>query len=114
MATTKTRADLVNQALSNLRVLAAGQAPAEEDYKAVDDHVDATFAQLSARDIVTVGDDSQIPIEWFMPLSVLLAQDAAIQFGMPADPNQIVMAEAKLREMTYNRPTGEPVTEDYF
>lgn len=114
MAMTKTRADLVNQALANLGVLAAGQSPADEDFEAVDDHVDATLAQLSARGIVSVGDDNQIPIEWFNPLAVLLASEAGDQFGSELDQNAVLRAETKLREMTYGRPTGERVIEEYF
>lgn len=120
MATTKTRADLVDQALRNLGVLAAGQSPAQEDYNAVDDHIDAVFASLESREIVSVGDDSQIPVEWFTPLSIILADDAAIEFGLPgvppspSRPDPVGWAETKLRELTYSRATGEQQTSDYF
>lgn len=120
MTTTKTRSDLVNQALRNLEVIGAGQAPSAEDYTAVDAHVDATLAQLAARDIVTVGDADEIPVEWFQPLAVLLANDAAMEFGLSGVPqsasatNPVLAAESLLREMTYSRPTGEPLEIDYF
>src|SRR5690242_19785777 len=119
-ALTKTRQDLVNQALRNLQVLAAGQTADTEDYESVDGHVDASLAQLDARQIVSVPDAQEIPIEWFDPLAVVLADDAAMEFGLPgvpaspSNPNPRVDAEVRLREMVYSRPTGEQLEPDYF
>jgi Tfp pilus assembly protein PilW len=112
---TKTRNDLVNQALRNLGVLAAGQTADAEDFQAADGHVDQVIASLSARDIVTVDDD-----DWFDPLAVLVADDAAMEFGLPgvpassSDPNPVLDAENRLRLMVRGRPTYEPLKVDYF
>lgn len=120
MSLTKTRNDLVNQALRNLGILAAGQTADTEDFEAVDDHVDGTLAQLAVRDIVTIVDDDDIPIEWMEALSVVLADAAAIEFGQagiptsPEKPNPVGDAEALLREMNRGRPTGEPQRGEYF
>lgn len=120
MAVTKTRADLIEQALANLGVLAAGQTPAAEDFDTVDGHVDQTFAALSDLDIVTVTDDAAIPIAWFQPLSVLLADDAAMEFGLPgvpasaSSPDPVTDAENRLRELTRGKPNGQPLRIDYF
>jgi hypothetical protein len=111
-ATTKTRRDLVGQALANLGVLAAGQTPADEDFEAVDAQVDPTLDTLNGREIVTVGDADEIPSEWFTPLAIILANDCAKSFGLPR--TTVEDAEAALREMTRGRPTGEPLIADYF
>lgn len=111
--TTKTRRDLVIEALANLGVLAAGQTPADEDFEAMDGHVDQCLAQLSALDIVNVGDADEIPVEWFASLAICLANDAAMDFGQPG-VKAIGDAEAKLREMTRGKPTYAQLTPDYF
>jgi hypothetical protein len=117
---TKTRIELIYQALESLGVLAAGQTPAAEDFAAVDGHVDALIATLAARDLVTVDDIDAIPMEWFLSLAVLLADRAANTFGLPSlpmapgTPNPVAAAEAELREIIYARPTFEPLRAEYF
>ena len=116
----KTRNDLVNQALSNLGVLAAGQNPSPEDFQAVDDHVDQVVESLNARDVIYIPDSDDIPPEWFGPLTVVLADDAASEFGLPgmpaspSNPNPVQSAEDSLRLMTRGKPTGEVLEIDYF
>ena len=116
MATTtvKTRADLVNQALSNLGILAAGQTADTEDYDAVDSHVDQMFASLEARDIATIDNEDQIPAEWFQALSALLADDAAAEFGGQSNPGLVLMSENTLREINRSKPTYAVLRSDYF
>lgn len=117
---TKTRNDLVNQALKNLGVLAAGQTASAEDFDAVDGHVDTTLAELDAEDIVTVDDDSDIPLELFEPIAVLLADNSAFEFGLPGvpaspeRPNPLEDAKTLLRTRTRGKPTGQPLRVDFF
>lgn len=112
--TTKTRADLVNQALANLGILAAGQTADTEDYDAVDGHVDQMFASLEARDVATIDNEDEIPAEWFQSLATLLADDAAAEFGAPSNPAIVMMAENTLREINRGKPTYQPLRADYF
>lgn len=118
--TTKTRTDLINAALANLGILAAGQSASAEDFNEVDDHIDGLIASLDKRDIVTVDNIEAIPIEWFSALSTLLADQAAPSFGMPgllpspSAPNPVAAAETELREIVYARPTREPQRTEYF
>lgn len=112
--TTKTRADLVNQALANLGVLAAGQTADTEDYDSVDSHVDQMFASLEARDVATIDDENEIPAEWFPSLSTLLADDAAAEFGAQSNPAIVRLAENTLREINRGKPTYMPLKPDYF
>ena len=110
----KTRSDLVNQALANLGVLAAGQTPSAEDFQAVDNHVDQTVESLNARDVLYIADPDDIPPEWFQPLAVCLADDAAPEFGQPMNPQAVMMAEDKLRLIVRGKPTGEVLETDYY
>lgn len=115
---TKTRTDLVNKALSIL-IPAAGQNPSAEDYQAMDSYVDPLVAELEQRQIVTVDDTSAIPAEWFLPLAILLANDASMEFGAPvtatpSNPDPVGNAIMRLREVQYSRPTGEPMRGEYF
>lgn len=120
MALTKTRNELVIQALRNLGIPGAGQTPDTEDFEAMDDHVDGALVRLSLRDIVTVTDDDAIPVEWFDPIAVIVADDAAPEFGLaglpsvPSNPNPVQSAENMLRELTRGKPTGEPQQTEYF
>lgn len=118
--TTKTRTDLINQALADLGVLAAGQTPDAEDNDAVDKYIDPLIAELASRDLPQVDDSDAIPLEWFLPLAILLASEAATEFGMSglptseANPDPVATAERRLREVAYARPTGEPQRTEYF
>jgi hypothetical protein len=119
MALTKTRNDLVNQALSNLGKLAAGQTADAEDFDAVDSHVDGTLSRLAIRDIATVTDDDAIPVEWFDPIAMIVADDAAPEFGMAGVPSTgqeppVLAAENMLRELNRGKPTGEHQHTEYF
>ena len=117
---TKTRSDLIEQALKVLGVLAAGQSAEAEDFDAVDDYIDSLLAELSARDLVTVDDPEAIDETVFLPVSILLAGEACQEFGLaslptsPQNPDPIAAAEKRLREVLYARPTGEPQRSEYY
>ena len=117
---TKSRNDLVYQALANLGVLAAGQTPSREDYDTVDGHIDQALASLDARDILTVDDDNAIPAEWFSALSVIIADDASMEFGLAGVPasssskDPVGDAENDLRLMVRGKPTGEVQRTEYY
>src|SRR5262245_57147256 len=120
MSHARTRNDLVNEALMNLGVLAAGQTPAAEDFEAVDGKVEALVAYLEEAEILDIDTIEEIEPEWFGPLAVLLADDAALEFGLPgvppsqSNPQPVQAAIDKLRLVTYGRPTYEPLKTEYF
>lgn len=120
MSTTRTRNDLVNEALMNLGVLAAGQSPAAEDFQAVNGKVEALIAYLEKAQILDIDTIDTIEPEWFAPLAVLLADDAALEFGLPgvpasqSNPQPRQAAEDRLRLVSYGRPTYEVQKTDYF
>ena len=121
MAVPRTRNDLVNEALMNLGVLAAGQSPDAEDFQAVDGKVDALYARLEAQDLIDLDNTvDEIPAEIFNQLAVLLADDAALEFGLPgvpaspSNPQPVEAAEDSIRRATYARPTYVPQKTEYF
>jgi hypothetical protein len=117
----RTRNDLVNEALMNLGVLAAGQSPDAEDFQAVDGKVDALYARLEAQDIIDLDNTvDQIPHEIFNQLAVILADDAALEFGLPgvppsqSNPQPVEAAIDSIRLVTYARPTYVSQRTEYY
>src|SRR5262245_46603800 len=78
----RTRADLVNSALSELKVVAYGQPASADEYNAVDEHVDSFLAEMSYRDIYSVGNPDAIPYEVLEPLAQALARYTANVFSL--------------------------------
>jgi len=108
----KTRLELVNQALSNLGVLAAGQTAAAEDIASVDAFVDGLLRRLALNDIVHIGSANEIDEEYFHPVAILLADAAKAEFGGGAFDT--VAAEGELRRLTRAGPTYERLQAEYF
>jgi hypothetical protein len=123
MIENRTRNDLVNEALMNLGVLAAGQSPDAEDFAAVDGKYNALIARLETQDILDIDNSiaaGEIPAELFAPLAVLLADDSALEFGLPgvppsqSNPQPVAAAIDQIRLITYGRPTYQPQRTEYF
>jgi hypothetical protein len=119
--TTRTRRDLVVAALATLGILAAGQQPDAEDFEAVDDHFEPLIAWLEAAQIIDLDNTiDAIPNEWFSPLTTLLADDAALEFGLPGvpaapnSPSPVAAAIDQLRLAIYARPTYEVQKSEYY
>ena len=77
----RTQTDLINQALKNLGVLAAGNAADPEDIGFVEENVDPMIRTLASLDICYIGDPDQIPGELFLPLAAVLADLSVSKFG---------------------------------
>jgi hypothetical protein len=103
----KTRRNLIEQALSNLGVLASGQAAEIEDVSRVDGFVDPVLAMLASTDVITIAHSEEIPVEAFLPLAAVLANAAKASFGRAGDPALQAEAEmAKADLKTISRPAG--------
>lgn len=111
---THTRQELVTQALYDLGVAYPGQAASDADSADVDKFVDGMLAQLSRRGVVYVGDVDAIEDEFFRPLALLLANEAKVEFGTPIPADDVLLAENRLRQMTYSRPTREVLQSEYY
>ena len=119
MSTTKTRRDLVLRALDVLGVSAVGQAPAAEDFAAVDAQVDPVLGVLAGLEVVYVADPDEIPAEFLNPIADVLAYALCTDFAV-GDTEKAEMrvkdaqAKADLRFMNRGRPTGQRMTAEYF
>jgi hypothetical protein len=114
---TKTRRDLVDQALANLGVLPSGGTPSAEDVACMDGYVDPVSEQLAERDILEVDDLDQIPAAWFLPLSYVLSAAAAADFGAANDPRVVLLGdrgEKLLHEMLQTKATYNRAAPEYF
>lgn len=109
---TKTRRELVDQALKDLGVLPAGHTPSAEDVETVDGYVDTVLEQLSEDSVVYVQDDEAIEASIFLPLAKCLADACRDEFGVPAF--DVEGAKTKLRRLTASKTTRQPVKSEYF
>lgn len=102
----KTRAELINQALTNLGVIAEGQSVSDQDVDKMDTVVDPAIAELSDLDIYFVQDAGAIgpsggAIEdsAFLSIASYLANASCAAFNLPADEKLqalALLAEKKL------------------
>lgn len=111
---TKTRDELVDDALRKLMVVGAGQSPDAEDQELVDGKVDPLIDQLSADLIVQITDDDAIPGEFFDPVSSLLANLCAPDFGKTFSPDVQAFYEQRLRRTQMVQPTYQALETDHF
>lgn len=109
-----TQADLVRRALQLLGAFAAGQEPSAEDVEAVEGYVPSKLDELRRRGIIYVPDVEDIDnaaVHW---LAMLVAQDAAPEFGVGMDATAISLAEQRLRSIGAGRPTYARMQGVYF
>lgn len=110
----RSREDLVKRALQKLRVVGAGQAPEAEDYQLVDAAVPSVLSELSKRNIYPYGDPDQLEDDAFEHLATCLAQACADDFGVAADEGIRIRAENRLREITAETLSYQPLQATYF
>jgi len=122
--------DLVLEALANLGVLVAGQAPDVEDFNYVNEKLDAIFRKLNALEICMVPDPQNIPGVWFSDLADIVAGECCTEFGVTAEDYIKLInkgiggaqgvdvgsgaAAKSLRQINRGRPTGETLASYYF
>jgi hypothetical protein len=114
----KTRAELVNEALTILGANPAGQEPSSEDYAHVDGKVEPVLDDLAARG-VTVSSPSDIADEAFTYLAAVLAYHSSGYFGVvgaeKADlQTALMLAERQLRLQSRRTTLYKPVRAEYF
>lgn len=108
----KTRAELINQCLTNLGILAEGQSITADLVNKMDGVVDPALAELADLDIYFVQDagdlgpeNGEIPDSAFLSLAAYIANAACAAFNLPADQKMqalSILAEQKL--ITLGRP----------
>jgi hypothetical protein len=110
--TTKTRRELVNQALANLGILAVGQSVSDEDVSKMDVLVDPVCEKLSGLGIYYVQDQGtigpsggEVESTAFLPIADYLANAAAAAFNLPADAKLAALAQLAEQDLrTISRP----------
>lgn len=113
----KSRRELIDMALSNLGVLAAGQQPETEDLQRVDAFVDAMLADLRVRDIIDIPSGDEFDIGVFADLAVCLANTCRHAFGLSGNPElqaAAMAAEQKLLVKSAQKPTYSILRGTYF
>jgi hypothetical protein len=108
----KTRAQLIQQALTNLGIIAEGQSVSDQDVEKMDTIVDPAIAELSDLDIYFVQDAGSLgPINGniedsaFLSLAAYIANAACPSFNLPYDVKLKALSdEAEKKLTTLGRP----------
>lgn len=111
---TKTREQLIDRALIELGVVAAGQVANAEDSAIVSAEIDPVMSDLASRNVYNYGDPDIFEDDAFTHLAVCLANSCARSFGMDASEQTRLMAEARLRQLSPGMLTYQVLAVDYF
>jgi hypothetical protein len=112
--TTKTRLELITEALDQLNIIVPGQAPSATIINKMDEVFDPVIEMLDGLGIYYVDDpgeigptDGNIESSAFLPLGAYLANAAASKFNLPADTKLKALAlEAEQTLRTLSRPAS--------
>lgn len=115
----KTRADLIARVLSRLGKAEAGQPVSAEDTAAVDPYLDGIAGELSSNSIVYLATLDDIDDAFFDPLSAIVADRLADDFGLSVEEaakakGRADDAERRLRRMGRGTILDRPVRVDYY
>lgn len=117
--TTRTQTELVEQVISNLGVLAAGQTPQLEDIARVKSVVPPAIEFLRATETYYLGSADSIDDAVFLPISHVVAWECRNDFGVSGDQLQ-TLADSKeaaikaLKIISRQRPTHETLKTEFI
>jgi hypothetical protein len=112
MATTKTRAELVEMAADELGLTSDGASLEVETSTKIDGRLDGLLGELGAREVVYIADADEIPVEVSGPLAELLANECAGAFGQPRKTEaERVMIEDRIKVVVQRNPPSKPYLE---
>lgn len=94
----KTREQLIARVLKNLGVLAAGQAPSDEDRAEIDDLIEPVCAKLLDDSIAKLNGD-EIDDAAYLPLAAIIAEAAMVPFGIAGQKASDLVALADRARM---------------
>lgn len=100
----KTRQQLIEKAAEDLGALEAGQSLAAEDAAKIENFVDPLVQDLAVRGIAMIDDTEQIPLQFFLPLALLVKNAAANAFGQAYSDAMQTAMEGRL--VAANGSTG--------
>ncbi len=108
MATTFTRADLIERILEKHRRIDEGQGMVPEDRKKADKVIDPACAELEQRRVIVVDPTRPMSIAIKEHLAEFCAFFCAKDFGRVPDTVMMALAEARMRAIDSAGPTYEP------
>ncbi len=111
---TKTRTELIERAATELGALPSGGELDDDERETIDNLVDPLRDRLSADGVVEIGDLEAIESKYFIPLAMLLANDAAPSFGQAYSLDKKNEFERQLRRLSATRPTYETLRATYY
>lgn len=114
MEATRTRLELINEALGVLLNLPAGAPFSDEDIATVGGYVDPLLFELAADEVVYIADSDEIPSEYFLSLQGLLASRAGPRYGSGRDLEAEKRLKADLRRLGASKPTYEVQRAEYY
>jgi hypothetical protein len=107
------RQQFVNGVALDLDVVGLGDAPADEDYDAIDTRLDTLVADLTSRGKLYLPDLDEIADELVEPLRDYVVLRLGPSYGRPqADPVAIVFAEDRLKEVSRPPRTRRTLSTD--
>lgn len=110
----KTRAELVNKAISLLQQEGAGQSVDAEDFNTFNEAVPPLLEELSEAEVITVGDVEAIDDAVFLPLARLLMNEVGEDFGRPTNEDFRTAQERRIRRVLAAKPLYTTLRTDYF
>lgn len=117
---TKTRAELIERALSRLGVIGENRPAYPNEVEKVDVGIEPLLDELLKREIIYVPDPETIEDAIFESLATLLADGVKGHFGVAVIPldadgsSPVDWAEEKLREIGYGRYSGAVQQGEYM
>lgn len=110
----RSRQELIERALKELGVVAAGQTPDAEDVDVVEDEIDAVMSDLMVRNVYSWGDPDEYEDEAFIHLAKIIANSVARSFGVAPDDGVRIICEARLRMLIPVVLSGQPLRAEYY
>ncbi len=110
----KSRQELINRALVELGVVAAGQTAPAEDTAIVEAEIDAVMSDLASRNIWAWGDPDEFDDDAFIHLAKILANSVARAFGASPDEGLRINAETRLRLLDPPVLSGQHQRVEYY
>ncbi|MDM9643878.1 hypothetical protein [Rhizobium sp. S163] len=96
----KKRIDLITATLKLLQADGGiGQMPEAENVEDIDGLIDGKLAELDRRGIYSAFSRDEFDDEYIDPLAIILANAAAVSYGVPKNPDSQLAAENLLRSM---------------
>lgn len=111
---TKTRAQLIQRAGTNLGLVQPGEDLSSEDYNTLENLVDPVIAQLSADNVYYIDNSDEIDVAVFLPLAAILANQAGPSFGSPINDDAMMRDVGTLKRIAATQPTYTSAHGEYF